>query len=459
MEPLVSIITPALIDSPERAKWLGELTTNLIDQTMVEWEWIVIDDASPMPLDLPGDSRIRVMRAPNPSGPAGCRNTAAALARATILPLDADDLLADNDTLAFLYSAWNDHKRRFVYGDIQAILEDGQRKDITPLPPYSMKNSLNTRGTVPVTAMHARDAWLAAGGWKPQLEHGLEDVEYWIAMGRAGWCGLKLDRVTLLYRRHSDSRFYTMRRNGMETSMIAQIRLMHEDLYKGEMPVGCCGGSRSSRSGAAASRPLPVRNKIIDLEDNPTIGGGKIWVRYEGSSAGGFGVIGDVTKTPYRIEGQGCIFAIWAVDAPKFQRYGRGTHFTVGVPAPQVAEPEPEPEPEAPPADPPQLATIERIDAIGQRKFSQPEPETQPEPPPVVEMTPPPLVEGEGPSLEDMNPDIPGWDRLAAMLAAEQQTVQGLSVIDPYDLMLYQGIGPAYAERIIKEARRLCQLP
>ncbi|MGH7273887.1 MAG: glycosyltransferase family 2 protein, partial [Nitrospiria bacterium] len=248
--PKLSIITPAFIDSQDRLNWFGETLDSVLTQGFTDWESIIIDDCSPT--DLAGlkrefsDPRFRWFRTSQNSGPALCRNTAAALAESgALLPIDADDILADENALAVLYDAWQSDKFRIVYGDLQR-LENGERGKIYNLPEYTFNKALDTNGIMPVTALHSVECHVKAGGWKPELNYGLEDVEYWIAAGKAGFCGQKTHGVVLLYRRHETSRHARLKTERHETEMRNKIVDMHRDVYEGRFPMGCCGGGGSS---------------------------------------------------------------------------------------------------------------------------------------------------------------------------------------------------------------------
>src|SRR3990172_11193794 len=214
---MISIITPAYIDTIEKLEWLNEMLSSVRSQTLTEWEVIIMDDASPMPINLHDyDLRVRTLRMVNRSGPSLCRNTAVALARyQAILHIDADDVLPSNEVLNKLYQAWLEDRTKIVYGDLQRLgIEDGnwRRGRVHELPEYKFARSdfgingtvLDPAGTVPVTALHSVECYHRAGGWKSELEYGLEDVEYWIAAGKAGFCFRHISEITLLFCRHDE---------------------------------------------------------------------------------------------------------------------------------------------------------------------------------------------------------------------------------------------------------------
>ena len=502
--PRVAVITAAFIDSAEKDTWLTETIQSVQGQEFTDWEMIIVDDASPIPIPPSGDPRVRVVRAAHQQGPAMCRNTAVGLARASaLLPLDADDKLASPQVLGAMLEHLEASDRSIIYGDMQYLEAHGLGK-VVRFPEYDFQKVLDPKGVIPVTAMHSHDCWEAAGGWKPELGDGLEDVEYWIAAGAAGFCGVKIDLLTLIYRRHADSRTRRMRAARLEGQARNLIREMHADLYNGRFPMGCCGGSRSKQVAptAPAARAAAMPRSLPSSQAPPEHT--TVWVRYNGRRQGEFGVRGPSTGLMYKIEGQGAEFEIYTVDANIFRRSGRGRDFSVGI-APPAQTPEPEPQPEQRPefvAPPPQMAVIRELDAVAREEAGMapvpapdpipdqaatPLPAAVPPPPPLVpstpiEMTagPPPLptVEelAEEPEPEEQEPEMPEVDPATTMAMAQEQaednplepldlgrfqgvleaegwTITGLANADPVELIPYPGIGTVTAENIVKRAQ------
>ena len=502
--PRVAVITAAHIDTAEKDTWLNETIASVQMQEFTDWEHIIVDDASPIPVEPTGDPRVRVVRASHQQGPAMCRNTAVGLARAgALLPLDADDKLASPQVLGTMLEHWEASPRSIIYGDMQYLEPQGLGK-VLKFPEYDFVKVLDPKGVIPVTAMHSLECWQAAGGWKSEFAAGLEDVEYWIAAGAAGFCGVKIDLLTLVYRRHPESRTRRMRAARLEGQARNLIREMHEDLYNGRYPMGCCGGSRSKQIGPtappaarmAAPRALPGENP-----DQHTT----VWVRYNGRRGAEFGVRGPSTGVMYKISGQGAEFEIYTVDATIFRRSGRGRDFSVGIapPAPPQ-EPEPEPEPvQEFQAPAPQLAQINELDAVARGEAGiaaapAPAPSTEQAatPRPAAMQPPPPLVASQSagpaeptaqaetagppplPTAADLNLDteMAEVDQDTALTVAQEQakenplealnlgrfqgvlesegwTIPGLANADPAELIPYPGIGKVTAENIIKVAQ------
>ena len=475
--PDISVLTAAWLDTTKKVDWLVEAGESVMAQEGVDVEWVVVDDASPLaPERLPQDPRIHVVRASKRQGPSLCRNTAASLARAdALVALDADDVFAAPDVLARLMEAWRRRPDRFYYGNIQ-LIQNGVPGKVIPFPVYNFMQTLDPKGLVPVTALLSREAWYKAGGWKTGLDAGLEDVEFWISVGKAGFCGYKLDMTTILYRRHPESRTRQMERDGLKREMQERIRDMHADLYGGRLPVGCCGGSKR---GGNVGKPLPLRQPAPRAQALDDLPGGKVWIRYMGARTGKFFIRGQATGAQYEIAGTSAELQIHAQDAHFFRSLGRGKDFAVGIAPPRVEEPpEPEPEPEGdeyrpPPPEPAEVVSLEEPQVIpdlsdGVQKAELPQVramvESQAE-----------KVERIGEAMERATGDVsevaeeiaeaakdhPLEDlsgvsaSVKAMLEMEGWTVPQLARALPEELMPYPGVGRVTAGKLVEEAKRL----
>lgn len=458
--PKISILTPAYIDSHDKLTWLREMLHSLQSQRFTDWEAIIIDDCSPLGLDIlktefSDSARFRFLKSAQNFGPSLTRNTAAALAEAeALLPIDADDLLADENVLGAFYSAWEPDKSRIVYGDLQR-LENGQKGAVFNLPEYTFQQALNFNGIMPVTALHSRDAHIKAGGWKADLNYGLEDVEYWIAAGKAGFCGHRIHGVVLLYRRHQDSRSYQLRMvNRKETEMRNKILELHRDVYEGRYPMGCCGGGSSyvpPRNGGngGQAQMSNISTPLTEFKE-----GEKSWVQYTGQREGSFSVVGDFTGIHYTIEQPGHKFQVHINDLPKFRRAGRGRDFAVDVSSPVEVQPvlveiPPPAENGRYQAQEPALAQIERLDPVAARTRGV---EYQAPPQPALEPMAQVAVAGAQPQTYDLG-GLELGDKVQQMLENEAWTVEKLATADPEELRVYPGIGPKIAGQIVDKAK------
>ncbi len=368
--PKLSIIMPAYIDTYDKLDWMQEALQSVQSQTFTDWECIIIDDKSPIGLDVLQNEfkspQFRWLKTAKQSGPATCRNTAVELSQEknAILPLDADDLLAHENVLNVMVTEWSNNPEKFYYGNLKRLKKQGKEfitdEKVFRLAEYTFKDSLNKNGLMPATCIHSYDAWQAAGGWSSELDAGREDVEYWIKMGKVGFCGQKLDELTLIYRQHETSRDYALRRiNRRESEMINKIRLLHQDVYEGRLPMGCCGSGGNGYVPPINQNIVSVPSTLSQFDENE-----KVWVEYAGNKGGGFGVNGPFTSYSYQVKGRGHKLQVHAQDLSRFKSAGRGQDFIIGVSPPDNYEQPGQTKPDKYIPEKPVLAMIENLDSI-----------------------------------------------------------------------------------------------
>lgn len=89
--PLFSVIIPTY----GRPEFLAEAIDSVLVQTVDDLECIVVDDASPEPVEIPVDERVRLVRRTENGGPGAARNSGIKQARGKYITfLDDDDLYA-----------------------------------------------------------------------------------------------------------------------------------------------------------------------------------------------------------------------------------------------------------------------------------------------------------------------------------------------------------------------------
>ena len=222
--PRVSVVIPC----HDMADTLGETLASVAAQELDgDVEVIVVDDGSTDGSgDLAASLGATVLRRPASGHPAHARNAGFAAARAPyVLPLDADDLL-EPGFLARTVAALAAHPSAgFAYGD-ERDFGGGERDVVHTTPPYdfvalALKNFLGSATLV----RHA--AWQTAGGYDPGV--GYEDWDLWIALGHAGWHGVKAPGATFAHRRSGDGRWSADRTRDRETK--ARFVLKRPELY------------------------------------------------------------------------------------------------------------------------------------------------------------------------------------------------------------------------------------
>lgn len=195
MEPRFSVILPTF----GRPAFLRDALASVLAQTEKDWEVLVVDDASPEPVELAtGDPRVRIVRRQRNGGPAAARNTGLAEARGRYVTfLDDDDLYTpdrlelalpalDRAPVAVCWSRFVGEdgpvRLRVLEGDVRhVILED--------LVPHVGRTTVR-RDLVP-----RFDEGMPSG----------DDVDWWFRLAHAAPVAT-VPLVGYLYRRHTGPR-------------------------------------------------------------------------------------------------------------------------------------------------------------------------------------------------------------------------------------------------------------
>lgn len=228
--PRVAVVMPCY----NQGKYLREAVQSVFDQTFADWELVIVNDGSTddseavakaVIAENPG-RRITLVSQAN-AGPSAARNRAIAATQAAyILPLDADDRIAPNAVarmselldrepkVAIAYCDW-DH-----FGAVQGV-----RKALE----YDFKYLSEKENIFTCTSMFRRVAWEKTGGFKANMNLGLEDWEFWISCGELGFYGKRIPEVLFHYRLKEKSRNTTAQEH--YRVMFAQIIANHPRLY------------------------------------------------------------------------------------------------------------------------------------------------------------------------------------------------------------------------------------
>lgn len=430
----ISIIVPVYLKSEEEVEWLSELIESIKGQSFSDFEVLLIDDGSPFEPNFNDiDDRFSYHKLGENYGPAVARNTGAYIAESeALLCLDSDDIIPLN-TLELMYNEWVKDKSKIIYGNIQRIERIGGKFEETKffdMPHYTFSLLLELTGAIPVSCLHSYDCHVAAGGWKPEIYYGLEDLEYWIAAGKLGYCGQKIDALTLYYRKHKQSRSYKLRYESKEEAAMRDlIKTIHSDVYyEGVSPMACngCGDSNNDVLNAETkmnTMSFQIDPSVSELDKYPE--SDLVLIKYNGSRKASFKLRGSYTNVQYEVKGQGSIFLAHKMDAPKIRSLGRGIEYTIEQREVQIASKQSAP----------------RITRYN------------PEAPKIAQtVRPSSLSEKRNPTLEDLNVG----DILVEKLQADNWSLEALSMIeDPSILRKYDGVGEVRSKAIVSRAREL----
>jgi glycosyltransferase involved in cell wall biosynthesis len=208
--PLVSIVIPAYVATPHQAELLDETLDTVLAQSCRDWETIVVDDGSPLPVErIAARPRTTVLRQPN-GGSARARNTGiAASGGQYLIFLDADDHLLPSAIEAGI-AAFRDHPEcGFVVGGREEMTYEGKPVpwSVPQMPRegrlYEILLGFDWYIIPPSSTMFRREVVDAAGGFRDPW--GADDLDFYLRVARLS-LGHCFDQPAVTrYRRYSAS--------------------------------------------------------------------------------------------------------------------------------------------------------------------------------------------------------------------------------------------------------------
>lgn len=280
-QPVVSVVIPV---GPAHAGYVDGALVSVVGQTMREWEVVVVNNSG---ADLPERMMApfpfaRVVEVREQKGAGIARNAGLQAARAPlVLFLDADDLLLP-DALEELLKLYSEGHASYVYGDWIEVESRLVRESLD----YDQRRT-RVEQLHPVTALVERDKALEVGGFDEELLT-WEDIDFYIKLAVAGYCGLRLRKPVLAVRRKSGERGqYAQQHGAAEVLPILRERYGEVDM------AGCCGGGRNTL--LEAKRALGMRTtraprrRPVERTEVPM---GKVRMQYTGKNRGAVTYLG-----------------------------------------------------------------------------------------------------------------------------------------------------------------------
>jgi glycosyltransferase involved in cell wall biosynthesis len=238
VKPLVSIIVPCY----NQGQYLDAALQSVAEQTYQDWEAIIVNDGS---LDhteevafewVEKDKRF-IYYANENQGLVKSRNFAITKAKGKyILPLDSDNQLIC-DFIECAVNAFEQNKNiGVVHGD---ALFFGVKEGYWKVPQYDFEKML-ADNFIDSCAIYKKSLWEAVGGYDVNLPHnGLEDWEFWVALGNLNTIFHHLNKVTFKYFVATNSMIKSFTddmaidtRNYLVRKYFKQYRLHYEKLYR-----------------------------------------------------------------------------------------------------------------------------------------------------------------------------------------------------------------------------------
>lgn len=213
--PKVSVI----VTSHNLGQYLGEALRSVGEQTMKDWECIIVDDASTdnteevaaawMADELPDYAHASYLPTPRNLKLSAARNYGFAQANGRyILYLDADDRLAPNalDTLSMALD--RDPALHIAAGRLDVMGHDGreQRKNPWPFQRFNWRDQMLHLNQITYASMMRREVLERSGGYRVR-DWRAEDASFWSRVTSLGFrAQIVTEDSTLIYRMRSDSK-------------------------------------------------------------------------------------------------------------------------------------------------------------------------------------------------------------------------------------------------------------
>ena len=230
----VSVVMPCY----NAERYLVESIQSILDQTLQDFELIVVDDGSTdstrAVVETFDDSRLRYIYRDN-GGPGAARNTGISAARGEyIAPLDADDLALSHRLASQLDALESDPSLSVVGSGYEWIDEEGnhipwERHSWQRFPDLDgLRGWLFDCPVVPSATMLRRSAWEQVGGFDETLI-GPEDWNFWLRLilqgHRIGWHR----EVVCLYRHRPDGLSHHAQRMLADCALVLRQVMEHPD--------------------------------------------------------------------------------------------------------------------------------------------------------------------------------------------------------------------------------------
>lgn len=224
---IVTVVIPCFNDG----QYITEALDSVTKQSMGGWEVIIVDDGSTDPytrsvLDGLHGNQIRVLHASH-GGPAAARNLAISQACGRyILPLDADDRIADTylEKAVRILDA-NPHVE-IVYCQAEYF---GLLQGKWVLKPYD-KETFVLENMIFSTSMFRRSTWEQAHGYSENMVYGMEDYDFWIKILSQGGKVHRIEDILFYYRVKPRSRTALMKQNNRTLEKLAYDTLFENNI-------------------------------------------------------------------------------------------------------------------------------------------------------------------------------------------------------------------------------------
>lgn len=228
MLPLVSVIVPCY----NQGQFLDEALNSVLYQTYTNWECIIINDGSEDNTEkiaetwTSKDNRFKYISITN-AGVSNARNVAIQSAKGEfILPLDADDKIAEEYIKLAIQSFKDDATLKLVYCKVKRF---GLKNDFWNLKTFSLKE-LALDNMIICSALYRKKDWEKVGGYDIKMIYGIEDWEFWISLLKNDGNVKCIDYLGFYYRIKEVSRQTELDFQRIQL-MLSYINKKHAEFY------------------------------------------------------------------------------------------------------------------------------------------------------------------------------------------------------------------------------------
>lgn len=228
MNHKVSIIIPCY----NQAEYLPETLDSVLAQTYADWECVIVDDGSTdqscevAQRYVANDPRFQYLYQAN-QGPSAARNNGIKHTNGEfVLPLDADDLIADT-YLEKAVAVFASHpEMKLVYCKAKLF---GARNQTWDIPNYSYDRLL-WENMVFSSSVYRRTDYKKTMGYNADMREGLEDWDFWLSLLEQGDHVYRIDEELFFYRIKDISR--NTNAEARERELLQRIYTNHPDKYE-----------------------------------------------------------------------------------------------------------------------------------------------------------------------------------------------------------------------------------
>ena len=227
-QPIVSIIVPCY----NQAQFISQCLDSILAQTYTDWECIVIDDGSSdnsfnvAKEYCRKDSRFKCIHQEN-QGPSVARNNGILQSKGEfILPLDADDKIAETYLEKALSVFETQPNVKLVYCKADKF---GIENREWILPEYKYENLL-WENMIFCSALYRRRDYDKTNGYNPNMKNGLEDWDFWLSLLQPADRVYRIEEVLFHYRVNESSRSTQVSHN-INRALLEQIYYNHKEIY------------------------------------------------------------------------------------------------------------------------------------------------------------------------------------------------------------------------------------